>query len=106
MGKVGQHLQSVLAAQGWDQVSGKACGGTFAPISRRQSIGVVLTFAAEKNWEVHHLDVQTAFLHADVEEDAYYVKMAPGHKTTDRADIPLVMELKESLGGMAQSPDN
>ena len=45
------------------------------------------------------LDVQTAFLNVDVEEDVF-VKMAPGYETNEEAGVPLVMKLKKSLYGL------
>ena len=63
---------------GWSQVPGIDCGSTFAPVCRLQSIRmVVLAIAAELDYEVYMLDVQTAFLNADVDEEGF-VKMAPG----------------------------
>ena len=66
---------------------------------------MVLAIAAEMNWEVVQLDVTTAFLYADIEEDVF-VEMAPGHETTNRKGVQLVMKLGKSLYGLAQSPQN
>ena len=46
----------------WSQVRGIDCGGTFAPVCSLQSIRIVLAIAAELDYEVYMLDVQTAFL--------------------------------------------
>ena len=66
---------------------------------------MVLAIAVEMNWEVVKLDVKTAFLYADVEEDVF-VEMAPGYETTNRNGVQLVMKLVKSLYGLAQSPQN
>lgn len=94
-----------LVAQGWNQVPGRDCGSTFAPVCRLQSIRMVLALAAEKDWEVIQLDVKTAFLYADIEEDVF-VEMAPGYATTDKNGVRFVMKLEKSLYGLAQSPLN
>ena len=60
-----------LVAQGWNQVHGRDCGGTYAPVCRLQSIRMVLVIAAELNLEVRQLDVKTGFLYADIEEEVY-----------------------------------
>ena len=60
-----------LVVLGWSQVPGIDCGGTFAPVCRLQSIRMVLAIAAELNYEIYMLDVQTPFLNADVEEKAF-----------------------------------
>ena len=92
-------------AKEWNQVPGRDCGGTFAPVCRLESIRMVLAIAAEMNWEVVQLDVKTAFLYADIEEDVF-VEMAPGYETTNRKEVQLVMKLGTSLYGLAQSPQN
>ena len=66
---------------------------------------MMLAIAVELDYEVFVLDVQTAFLNADVEEDIF-VKMPPGKENTDRSGVPLVMKHKTSLCGLRQSPKN
>lgn len=88
-----------LVAPGWNQILGKDCGGSFAPVCRLQSVRMVLAIAAEMNWEVRQLDVKTAFLYADKEEDVF-VKMAPGFETNKTKGQKLVMKLGNSLYGL------
>ena len=64
-----------------------------------QSIGMELATAAELDYEVPMLNVQTAFLNADVKEGVS-VKMAPDYKSNDKAGVPLLMKLKKSLYGL------
>ena len=66
---------------------------------------MVLAIAAELNLEVRQLDVKTAFLYADIEEEVY-VKTAPGFETTNKDGVQLVMKLGKRLYGLAQSPQN
>ena len=94
-----------LVVLGWAQVLGVDCGGTFAPVCRMQSIRMMLAIAAELDYEVLMLDVQTTFLKAGVEEEVY-VKMAPGEETYDKSRVPFVMKLKKSLYGLRQSLKN
>ena len=65
----------------------------------------MLVIAAELDYEVLMLDVQTALLNADVEEEVY-VKMAPGYETHDMSGVPFVVKLKTSLYDLRQSPKN
>ena len=94
-----------LVAQGWNQVHGRDCGRTYAPVCRLQSIRMVLAIAAELDLEVRQLDVKIAFLYADIEEEVY-VKTAPGFETTKKDGVQLVMKLGKSLYGLAQSPQS
>ena len=59
-------LKSRLVVLGWTQVPGIDFGGIFAPVCRLESIRIMLAIAAELDYEVLMLDVQTAFLNADV----------------------------------------
>ena len=66
---------------------------------------MMLAIAAELEYEVLMLDVQTAFLNANVEEEVY-VNMAPGYETYDKSGVPFFMKLKKSPYGLRQSPKN
>ena len=57
------------------------------------------------NYDVFQLDVQTAFLNADVEEDVY-VKTAPGYENTNKTGEQQVMRQLKSLYGLPNSPLN
>ena len=81
-----------LAERGQSQVPGIDCNGTFSPVCRLQSIRMMLVIAAELDYEVLMLDVQMAFLNADVEEDVF-VKMTPGCEIAGTSGVPLVMNL-------------
>ena len=59
----------------------------------------MLAIAAEPDYEVLMLDVQTTFLIDGVEEEVY-VKIAPGYETYDKSGVPFVMKLKKSLYGL------
>ena len=50
--KADNKFKARIVAQGWNQVHGRDCYGTYAPVCRLQSIRMVLAIAAEKNWEV------------------------------------------------------
>ena len=63
------------------------------------SIGLVLAIAASKHCEVHHMDVKSAFLHGDINEEIY-MKQPKGYIT----DPYLVCKLKNSLYGLKEAP--
>ena len=64
---------------------------------------MVLAIAAELDYVVYMLDVQTSFLNANVEEEDF-VKMAPGCERSNESGVPLGMKLKKSLYSLRQSP--
>ena len=54
--------------KGFSQVQGIEYNDTFEPLSKMDSIRLVLAIAASKQWEVHHMDAKSAFLHGDMKE--------------------------------------
>lgn len=42
---------------------------TFAPVAKFNTIKVLFSIAANKDWPLHQLDVQNAFLNGDLEEE-------------------------------------
>lgn len=60
-----------LVAKGYVQRHGIDYDEVFAPVARIETIRLVIALAASKNWEVHHLDVKTAFLHGELKEEVF-----------------------------------
>ena len=64
-----------------------------------------LAIASEYNLECWQLEYNTAFLNADVTEEAY-VRVAPGYEEFDENGVPMVMRLLEPLYGVRHNPAN
>ena len=88
-----------LVEKGYSQVQGLDCNETLAPVARMDSIRMVLAIVASKKWEVHHMDVKSAFLHGDLEEEIY-MKQPEGFID----DPSLVCRLRKYLYGLKQAP--
>ena len=43
----------------------------FTPVARLESIRLLLAVAADSGWDVHHMDVKSAFLNGELEEEVY-----------------------------------
>ena len=73
----------------------------FVSVARMETIRVLLALAVQEGWQVHHMDVKSAFLNGELEEEVYvkqpdrYVKKGREH---------LVMRLKKALYGLKQAP--
>eukprot|EP00253_Pinus_taeda_P031796 PITA_31796 len=63
-------------------------------------IYLVLSLVASFKWEVHQMDVKSAFLHGDLHEEIY-MEQPPGFIQRDSS---LVCRLKKSLYGLKQAP--
>jgi hypothetical protein len=43
----------------------------FLPVARMESVRLILAVAAHEGWRVHHMDVKSAFLNGELEDDVY-----------------------------------
>ena len=63
---------------------------TFSPVVRPESVRIILAIAAELGVEVHHMDVNTALLNGEVDEEIYMTQpkdMSTLAKRTWSADL-------------------
>ena len=90
-----------LVAKGYSQVQGVDFNEVFSPVVKHTSIRVLLSLVAMKDLELEQLDVKTAFLHGDLEEQIY-MKQPEGFEVMGKEDH--VCLLKKSLYGLKQSP--
>jgi hypothetical protein len=90
-----------LVARGFSQVEGLDYSETFSPVLRMASFRLLMALATILDLEVHHLDVQTAFLHGDLPEEIY-MSQPPGFESHSQPNY--VCRLHRSLYGLKQSP--
>ncbi|KAI5312737.1 hypothetical protein L3X38_041911 [Prunus dulcis] len=60
-----------LVVKSFSQKKGIDFEDIFSPVVKMSSIYVVFNLAASLNLEIEQLDVKTAFLHGDLEEEIY-----------------------------------
>ena len=89
-----------LVAQGYSQEAGLDYDEVFAPVARYSSIRSVLAIANKLDLEVHQMDVKTAFLNGDLENEIY-MEQPEGY--VDREQSEMVCKLRKSLYGLKQS---
>jgi hypothetical protein len=79
LGAVIKH-KARLVARGFVQQEGIDYDGAFAPVAmaRMESVHVLLALAAQEGWQVHHMEVKSAFLNGDLKEEVY-VRQPPGY---------------------------
>jgi len=66
-----------------------------------RTILAILAIAANRGWQVHHLDVKTTFLNGDLEEEVY-VSQPEGFEVKGKEKY--VLELSKALYGLRQAP--
>jgi hypothetical protein len=63
-----------LVAQGFTQTFGVDYDKTYAPMVRMTSLRTICAIAAHNDWSIHKLDVDVAYLNADLENQVYMQK--------------------------------
>nr|GEU94492.1 zinc finger, CCHC-type [Tanacetum cinerariifolium] len=90
-----------LVEKGYIQEHGIDFEEVFAPVARMETIRLLLAIAANNKWEVHHLDVKSAFLHGDLKEEVYVTQPEGFVKKQDQGKV---YRLIKALYGLRQSP--
>uniref|UniRef100_A0A2N9FLA5 CCHC-type domain-containing protein n=1 Tax=Fagus sylvatica TaxID=28930 RepID=A0A2N9FLA5_FAGSY len=99
--KEGERFKARLVAKGYSQRHGIDYDEVFSPVVRHTSIRAVLALVADQDLELEQLDVKTAFLHGNLEEEIF-MEQPEGFKQLGTEN--LVCRLKKSLYGLKQSP--
>jgi hypothetical protein len=90
-----------LIVKGYAQRQGIDYDEVFAPVACMESVRLLLALAAQERWQVHHMDVKTAFLNGDLQEEVY-VQQAPGFAQPGQEHK--VYRLHKALYGLHQAP--
>src|SRR6266576_1264459 len=91
-----------LVAQGFLQIPGVDFFDTYAPVSKMAAIRMSLAIAAERDYEIHQVDVKNAYLNGEFEDgEVIYMKLPPGLNLTSCPNQ--VLHLLHPLYGLKQS---
>ena len=90
-----------LVIQGFRQKEGIDYFDTYAPVARTSTIRLLIALAAIHNLVIHQMDVKTAFLNGELDEEIYMKQpegfVVPGCENK-------VCKLKKSIYGLKQAP--
>jgi len=87
--------------KGFAQKHGIDFDEIFSPVVKITSIRNVLGIVATKYLHLEQLDVKTAFLHGDLEEELY-MQQPEGYEVKGKEEM--VCKLKKSLYGLKKAP--
>ena len=96
-----EKYKSRLVAKGYSQKQNIDYFDTLAPITRISSIHILIALASIHKLFIHQMDVKTAFLNRDLEEEIYMLQpegcITPGQENK-------VCELNKTIYGLKQTP--
>ena len=93
--------KAILVAKGNKQKEGLDYLNTYSPVTRITSIRMLIAIAALHNLEIHQMDVKTAFLNGDLNEEIY---MDQPEGFISLGQEKKVCRLVKSLYGLRQTP--
>ena len=99
-GEVIKH-KARLVVKGYSQRKGIDYEEVYAPVVRFETIRLLIALAALKGWQIHHLDVKSAFLNGEINE-VILVKQPKGFLVKGKEGY--VLRLKKALYGLKQAP--
>ncbi|GLC41061.1 hypothetical protein PLESTB_000947700 [Pleodorina starrii] len=95
-----ERYKARLVAKGFTQREGVDFGEVFAPVGKYASLRALLAVVAERDLELHQLDIKTAFLNGVLEEEVY-TEQPPGYQM---GGANVACHLRRSLYGLHQAP--
>jgi len=99
-GYINKH-KARLVAKGYRQKEGEDFTEVYAPVSRLETVRLIISLAAQNNWKLFQMDVKSAFLNGVLNEEVY-VDQPPGF--VKKGEENKVYKLKKALYGLKQSP--
>ncbi|KAH9090111.1 hypothetical protein Ae201684P_014863 [Aphanomyces euteiches] len=96
-----ERFKARLCPKGYLQIAGVDFTDTYAPVLRLDSLRLLCALVATLDLETAQLDVKTAFLNGDLDEDIY---MEQPERYQVEGKTHLVCKLNKSIYGLKQAP--
>ena len=69
----GNRVKACFVAKGFTQIFGIDYKETFSPVAQFETVHLMFALAALHDWEMEALDVKTAFLFRELDEELLYI---------------------------------
>ena len=86
-----------MVCKGYAQVEGIDFDENFAPVAKMEAIQMFLAYACSRKIKVYQMDVKSAFLNGELEEEVY-IEQPEGFLLSQKEDC--VYRLKKALYGL------
>ena len=96
-----ERYKARLVAKTYTETYGIDYSKTFSPVAKIDTIKILFSIAANKDWPMHQFDVKNAFLHGEIEEEVFM--QAPPGFTGNFGENEGCM-LRKALYGLKHSP--
>jgi len=99
-GSIDRHKER-LVAKGFTQTYNIDFTKTFSPVTKLNTIRVILSLAENLDWPLLQLNVKNIFLHGNIEEEVY-MYIPSGYMPSSKTKV--VCKLEQTLYGLKKSP--
>jgi Reverse transcriptase (RNA-dependent DNA polymerase) len=90
-----------LIAKGYTQTYDINYHETFTPVTKMNTVRILLSIMVNNGWNLNQMDVKNIFLQGTLEEEVY-MTLPSGHKKESMSN--LICRLKKLIYGLKQSP--
>ena len=95
-----EQFKARLVGKGFTKKQGIDYTETFSPISKKDSLTIILALVAHYDLELHQMDMKTAFLNGNLDEEIYIEQL---ERFTKKGKEHLACKLKKSIYGLKQA---
>jgi Reverse transcriptase (RNA-dependent DNA polymerase) len=94
--------RAILVALGYSQVPGVDFSENFAPVVDDATFRIALAMIQNEGLKAYSLDVETAFLHGELEEEIY-MQVPKGHEEVFEENKDICLKLQKAIYGLVQA---